>query len=506
MSSLSKSLYTRAIQCPKSLWLKKYQSEVLTPDDAAAIARQENGKTVGALACELFPGGLKVSYDVSDMNEMAALTKKWIENGVKTIYEATFMVDELLVMVDILRVYEDGVEILEVKSSTDMKDIYYHDVAFQKYVVECAGYTVKECSVIYLNSEYVRGEELELEKLFIGVDVSDEVSSLAENIPANLEAFKNYLADKEHEPAIDIGPHCKKPYDCDAMEYCWKVQRSIPEYSIFNIFNLGSKKQKELYKQGVVRIEDIPDDFEMTDNQKAKVENYKAKSTYINQTKIDEFLQSLTYPFYHLDFETFQQPIPQWQGISPYMQIPFQYSIHIEKLGQDDPDHIEFLAKEGTDPREALVQRLVADIPSDATVLAYNMSFEKGVLKKLAEQFPHYQTHLMAIHNNIIDLMVPFQKGYYVTPEMQGSYSIKYVFPALVPEMKNAYKDLDIIHNGGEAMNAFIQLESMGEAEKIVLRDALLRYCELDTLAMVKVLEKLKKGEEIHGITYRQSI
>ncbi len=137
--TLSKSNYTKAIQCPKSLWLHNYKKELLVPDDAATIARQENGKAVGALACELFPHGRKVSYDVSDMKKMASLTKVWVEEGVDTIYEATFIVDDLLVMVDILRVCEDGVEIFEVKSSTDVKDIYLHDVAFQRYVLESVG-------------------------------------------------------------------------------------------------------------------------------------------------------------------------------------------------------------------------------------------------------------------------------------------------------------------------------------------------------------------------------
>ncbi len=489
--TLSKSNYTQAIQCPKALWLHHYKKEVLTPDDVATKARQENGKAVGALAYELFPHGRKVSYDASDMKEMASLTKKWIDEGVEAIYEATFMVDDLLVMVDILRVHEDGVEIVEVKSSTEMKDIYYHDVAFQKYVVERAGYAVKRCSVVHLDSDYVRGEELDLEKLFVSVDVGEEVKSLVEEIPAHIEVFEGYLADREQEPDIEIGLHCKKPYECAAKEYCWTEQRDIPKYSIFNIFNLGSKKQAELYEQGIVKIEDIPDDFEMTKKQKAKVENHKAQKTHIDQEKIDEFLQSLTYPLYHLDFETFQQSVPKWNGISPYMQIPFQYSLHIEQEG-GSWKHIEFLAKEGTDPREALAEKLADDIPTDVTILAYNMSFEKGVLKNLAEQFPKHQAHLMAIHDNIKDLMLPFQKGYYVTPTMQGSYSIKYVFPALIPEMSDAYTNLDLIHNGGEAMNAFAQMDSMNEAEKTAMREALLKYCELDTWAMVKVLERLK--------------
>ena len=428
-----------------------------------------------------------------EYDRMVEATARLLEEGVRDIYEATFVYDSILVMVDILHLEEDGsVTLYEVKSSTSVKEIYLHDVSIQYYVLTHLGFQVKSANVVHIDSSYVRGEEMELEKLFRIVDVTAEVEALQEQIPQRLELFERYLADREREPDIDIGSHCNKPYECDAKHYCWKVQRNIPDYSIFNIFNLGSKKQKALYEQGIINIADIPEDFEMTAKQRHAVENYKAQTTHIDKEAIKAFLDMLTYPLYHLDFETFQQAIPQWKGIRPFMQIPFQYSLHIEHA-DGRLEHCEFLAEDGSDPREELARQLCADIPADVTVLAYNMSFEKGVLGGLAEEFEELREHLLAIADNLRDLMTPFQQKHYVTPEMKGSYSIKYVLPALVPEMVDAYQKLDGVQNGSEAMHAFANLAQLQEDEKEKMKMALLEYCKLDTLAMVKILEKLRE-------------
>lgn len=488
--NLSKSLYTKGIQCSKALWLKKYKKEVLTEPDSTALARFETGNVVGNLACKLFPNGQEVIYNPDDFNGMIETTKKWMDDGLEYIYEATFLYEGILVLVDVLKVTPNGIEIYEVKSSSSVKDIYLHDVSIQLYVLKQLGYTVVNSYVVHINNSYIRDDELDLNGLFKVVDVSDEANVLQAEIPAKLEEFERYLFDQENEPDIEIGKHCNNPYECDAKAYCWKTQRDIPDYSVFNIFNLGSKKQVELYEQGVVAIENIPNAFSMTPIQKQKVDNWKSQTSVIDAENIKSFVETLSYPIYHLDFETFQQAIPEWKGISPYQQIPFQYSLHIEH--EDGRlEHKEFLGTNGVDPRYELARQLVEDIPKDVTVLAYNMSFEKGVNAKLATSFPEFAEHLLAINENMKDLMFPFQKQYYVTPEMQGSYSIKYVLPSLVPQMEEAYKSLNGIQNGGDAMNAYPKLSSMCPEEKEETRTALLEYCKLDTLAMVRVLEKL---------------
>lgn len=491
--NLSKSLYTRGVQCPKSLWLKKYNPDILTPPDDAKKAIFENGNKVGKIACSLFPGGKEIPYENTSFEEKIALTKEWIDKGIKNIYEATFSYQNILIMIDILHVNKNGTfEINEVKSSTEIKDINLHDIAIQFYVLNGLGFNIEKTNIVYVNNQYVRGKELEVAKLLVKVDVTNEIKELQSTIPQYLNTFKSYLDDKENEPSVDIGSHCKKPYECDAYEYCWRKQKSIPAYSIFNIFNIGSKKQIQLYEQGIVEIDDIPDDFPLTDSQAKSVDLHKSKQSYIDKEALKEFLGSLTYPIYHLDFETFQQVIPEWEGIKPYMQIPFQYSLHIQH--QDGTlEHKEFLAQEGIDPRYELARKLVNDIPKYVTVLTYNMQFEKNVIKDLANSFPELSFKLMAIHDNIKDLMPLFKNKDYYEPSMQGSYSIKKVLPALAPEMSDAYKKLDIVHHGGEAMQTFAKLPAMNKEEKIKARKALLAYCKLDTLAMVKIIEKLEK-------------
>ncbi|KFN39007.1 MAG: phosphomethylpyrimidine kinase [Sulfuricurvum sp. MLSB] len=465
---------------------------MLTPPDATALARFETGNIVGDLACALFPNGREIPYMEKKFTVMAELTREWMDEGLETIYEATFIHEGIVVMVDVLRVTPDGVEVYEVKSSSEVKDIYLHDVSIQRYVIESLGYTVTNCHVVHIDTSYVRGDALDLSALFSIVEVSEAVDALMSSVPAKLDEFEAHLANRDNEPSIEIGKHCKNPYECDAMHYCWKVQRSIPDYSVFNIFNLGSKNQIELYDQGIVRIEEIPDSYKMTALQRQKVDNWKAQRTHIDRDALGEFLSTLTYPIYHLDFETCQQAVPQWRGISPYQQIPFQYSLHIEH-SDGTLEHREFLSPAGADPRYTLAQQLIHDIPDNVTVLAYNMSFERGVIEKLAQSFPDLSDRLKSILPNLRDLMVPFQKGHYVTPSMNGSYSIKYVLPALVPEMEQSYKLLDGVQNGGEAMNAYAKLATMEEEEQVSMRRALLEYCKLDTLAMVRVHQKLKE-------------
>ncbi|WP_206423418.1 DUF2779 domain-containing protein [Aliarcobacter butzleri] len=493
--NLSKSLYTKGIQCPKALWLKKYKPRVLTPPDESALAVFDTGNIVGDFACQLFPDGKEVPYS-KNYDEMITTTKQWLDEKVETIYEATFNYDGILMMVDILKVEDDGVSIYEVKSSTEVKDIYLYDISIQYYVLKNLGFKIKSANVIHINNDYIRDDNLDINQLFKIVDVTNNVKSMQSNIPNILKEFETYLEDRENEPNIDIGKHCNNPYICDAKEYCWKIQRQIPDYSIFNIFNLGSKKQIELYSRGIISIDDVPHDFDMTSIQAQAVENYKSKITYIDIENIKSFLQTLTYPIYHLDFETYQQAIPLYKGLKPFEQIPFQYSLHIEyEDGKKNKilEHKEYLAQDSVDSRYELALRLCEDIPKDVTVLAYNMSFEKGVIKRLATLFEEFSEHLLSINENMQDLMVPFQKKWYVTPHMNGSYSIKYVLPALVPEFEKAYKELDDVQNGSQAMNAFANLSKLSEEEKQKLRKSLLEYCKLDTLAMVKILENLRK-------------
>ena len=500
---LSKSLYLNGLQCKKYLWLKIHDKEKLQEPDDSLKAIFATGDKVGEKACELFPGGKQIKYDKTvSHSERIAQTKKFLADGVKTIYEATFEFDGVLVMIDILNIdNNNNFEIYEVKSSTwnskkSLKDIekYIKDASIQYYVLKGCGHKISKTSVTLLNGEYIRGAKENINKLFIHKNVTKEVISLQKKIPETLRSFRATLEVNNHEPNIDIGWHCKKPSVCFGFDYCWKQQRNIPDYSVFDIFPLTKKsKAIDLYKKSIVDIKDIPESLEVTKTQKNKIDLIKKNKLVTDKREIKLFLSSLNYPLYYFDFEAFNQAIPSIIGVKPFQQIPFQYSLHIRSNFSEKPSHKEFLAKPDEDPRENLVKKLVSDIPKEASVLVFNASYEKLVLGQLAEHFPEHKEHLLNISKNIIDLAEPFRKQHYYHPQMKGKYSIKVLLPILVPEMSTEYDKLDLIKNGGDAMRAFANLSTISDPEEInKIRKSLIEYCKLDTFAMVKIHDKLR--------------
>ena len=401
------------------------------------------------------------------------------------------MFDGLFCSVDILRKNQSGYDIIEVKSSTKTEYIHLDDVSYQYYVLFKSEIPINKVYVMYINNQYIRQGELDLRELFVMEDVTDKVIKRQSFVEKNIKDIQEYLLN-EAEPERDIDVYCDEPYHCAYYDYC---RHHLPRPSVFDIKNLWLSKKYGLYHDGIISFENIINRKpELNDKQMRQVEMvYYHKEDYIDRDKIKRFLETLSYPIYHLDFETYQTPIPEYDGVHPYEQIPFQYSLHIEHM-DGTLEHKEFLAKEGTDPRRALAERLISDIPENICVLAYNMSFERGVIKRLAEQFDDLSEHLLNIGDNIQDLMISFKEQYYYTEAMQGSYSIKYVLPALFPnDPELDYHNLEGIHHGGEASAAFANMTKLSPEEIERTRQNLLKYCGLDTYAMVKVLEKLRE-------------
>ncbi|MGI7847749.1 DUF2779 domain-containing protein [Campylobacter jejuni] len=398
-------------------------------------------------------------------------------------------------MIDILQNTKEGLIINEVKSSTSLKNIYTDDCSLQYYVLSNLNYKIKQVNLIYLNNEYIREDFLDINKLFIINDITKEVLLYQEQVKENLKYFEEILNKKE-EPNIDIGTHCFNPYECEGYEYCWNKQRNLCENeNIFNISRLNTNKKFEFYYKNIIDLKDIKDLSNFNENQQIQIKASLNQEIYINKDNIKKFLDTLNYPIYHLDFETFMQAVPEFKGIKPYMQIPFQYSLHIDH--KDKLEHKEFLSECGVDPRYELAKKLINDIPKDVCVLAYNASFEKGVIRNLAITYPELSEYLLNIEKNIKDLMLPFQNKDYYHYKMQGSYSIKKVLPALIPDMEKAYKDLELIHNGNEAMQSFELMQNMDQNTQVKYRKALLEYCKLDTLAMVKNFKTFRRNYKI---------
>ena len=490
--NLSKSQYLRGIQCEKSLWLYKYRRELQDSPSDSQLARFGSGVEVGALALKLFDCTDKIDFETSDFTQKIAQTDSLLKNGAKAIAEATFAHNGILVMIDILQITDEGLIINEVKSSTSLKPVYIDDLAIQYFVLSNAvrGLKVIGANLVHINSDYTRNGALELDKLFCKIDCIKSVIEKQSEVADNLAKFKHILSDSANPPQIPIDLHCDNPYPCDFSGFC---RANLPkENSVFDISRLDSRKKYALYHSGIVNFSDIRDFSAFNDKQRLQIKCALRREVHIDRDAIRAFLATLRYPIYHLDFESFAEPVPSFDSQRPYMQVPFQYSLHID-YGDSRLEHREFLADCYGDPRESLAKSLTQNIPQGAFILAYNASFEKGVMKNLGAIFPQYAEILEGFVANVADLMTPFAQKTYYHYAMNGSYSIKAVLPALVPEMANAYKNLGLIHNGGEANEAFPRLKFMDESTRESYRTALLEYCKLDTLAMVKVVEKLKE-------------
>lgn len=493
MLYLSKSKYCGLWQCPKIAWLKKYKPEELTIDEST-LSRMEAGNEVGDLAMGLFGDFVEVtaySGDKLDLSQMIAATKAEMEKGTPVICEASFQYDGLYCAVDILKKENGGWAIYEVKSSThDDKAVYIADVAYQKYVLEHCGVPISGLYLVCLNGDYVFDGCLDIHRLFKITDVARAVETEEKNIAANLSAAERLLASEE-EPAIDLSVNCKNPYLCGFWPYC---SRHIPSPSVFDLYRMPFAKKIEYYKKGKITYQDLLFDPGITSPKQVRQILYAVsdQGTYVNKESIREFLETLSFPLYFLDFETMQTVIPRFAGTKPYAQIPFQYSLHYIEREGGELKHTEYLAESGTDPRRELAERLCADIPMNVCVTAYNKSFECGRIRELAAAFPDLAEHLLNIEANIRDLLVPFQTGCYYNRAMGGSFSIKSVLPALFPnDPALDYHNLEGVHHGGEAMALFPKIKDMPPEEQEKARHNLLKYCELDTFAMVKVWQAL---------------
>lgn len=485
--TLSKSTFIRGMQCHKSLYLNKFYPGLRDELSERQQAVFQRGTSVGELAQQLFPGGVNAGPETPfEYQKSVALTKELIDGGQKIIYEAAFQFNGVLAAMDIL-VNENGQwKAYEVKSSTGISEVYFLDASLQYYVITNLGISLSDISIVHINNQYVRNGKLDLHALFKIESVKKEAEANQKLIRDKVEELKQVLT-AGRIPDIKIGPHCLNPYACDFMGHCWK---DVPEPSVFDIANMPNEKKFILYSQGIDRFEQLTEqEVSLSAGQRLQVNCYLSKSSHIDRKGIKDFLETISYPLYFLDFETFNPAVPVYNNTRPYQQIPFQYSLHIKRNKNSPAEHFEFLASPDDDPRAAFVKSLMEHIESPGDILTYNQSFEKSQLKELAMVFPQYSSKINNIISRIKDLSKPFQQKLYYTPEMNGLYSIKAVLPALIPEL--SYDDLTV-HNGEGASRAFEQMMNNKESDYSELRKNLLAYCEMDTFAMVKIMEHLE--------------
>ena len=513
MATLSKSRYTLSCQCQKALWLKTYKPEEAVIDPSVE-ERFAEGQVVGNLAKSLFGDYVETTTYTTDgeldVAAMIAKTQELVNNGCPVICEAAFAPQHHYCAVDILRKEGEGWAIYEVKSSGSKVDDDYTnhdfdkyaiDIAYQRWVLEQCGIRVTDTYLVTLNSDYVRHGELVLKTtgsgngLFNIINLGPIVEIEYQKVPdQSLQALQTL--GKATEPEIPLSKNCQTPYKCAFWKYCTP---HLPRPSVFDVYGGKGRggftfaKKLENYHAGKVTFEDL------AGKRIGKIQDMQIKHTinqkdYINPAGIQKFLDKVRYPLYFLDFESMQPAVPIYDGTNPYMQICFQYSLHYIECEGGKLQHKAFLApSDGSDPRRPLAEALCRDIPRGACIMVYNKSFEQPCIKKMAAIYPDLEAHLMDIHAHIIDLLVPFRDGHYYRPAMGGSFSIKSVLPALFPDDPELdYHNLTGVHNGSEAKTIFPKIQHMSPEEAAKARQALLDYCHLDTLAMVKIWQKLK--------------
>ncbi len=487
---ISKSSFIRGIQCEKHLYLYKYHYDEMDPVSEMQKAVFKRGTDVGLLAQKLFPGGLNLAPEShTDYDDSIIKTAETLKAGTNILYEAAFQSDEVLSVTDILINNKSSLKIFEVKSSTSVSDVYLIDAAFQYWVIRKSGYEIEDFSIVYINNQYERIGELDLTKLFVVESVLERILPLQRWVGENINRLKNVLL-KKNIPGIDIGEHCYSPYICGFYKYC---RKHLPENSVFDLSGVHLRTKYEMYRNGIISLDEITDDITLPGNAQIQLDVFKNGKNLIDVESIKSFLTDINYPIYFMDFETFQPVIPLFDKSKPYMQIPFQYSLYFKQNKHSSPEHFEFLADAKGDPRIPFIENLIIDIKSDGDILVYNKSFEIRRLKEIAETFPKYKREIENIIGRIKDLIIPFQKKFYYTNEMKGSYSIKYVLPALIPELN--YKNLPI-NEGGLASLTFESLYEESDPNVIsTKRMQLTDYCKMDTFAMLKIFEKLESIE-----------
>ena len=492
---LSKSKFILGQQCIKSFWLDINNIEPTNPPDDGAKERLSAGNEVGEISKQIFSGGKEVPYLPGKEKEMFRITKKFIDDGVTSIYEGSFICDDIFVRVDLMHKTKKGWDIYEVKSSSSVRSYHEYDASIQWHVLKKLNiFDLNEVFIITLNNKFSKKKKINPINLFNIHPVTEIVDKNKLEVENKINELKE-ISMSHKEPELKIGLHCKKPHACVYFDKCWPS--NINEInSVFKLYRLPLKKKLKLYNEGIDTYEKITNTESFSSIQKLQLEAYKKKTPVINKNKIKAFINKIKYPISYFDFETFTDAIPIFDKQRPHMQMPFQYSLHIqmnedEKLEIDD-NHFEFIAEHDKDPRRSIAESMIKNFPKDGTIIAYNQSFEKRCVQSLAEYCPDLSDELLALNERFIDLIEPFRGGGFYHSKFKGSFSIKNVLPVICPSNSVLdYKALDI-NNGGMAMSAYKELRNSSKNVEIeTTRKNLFKYCRLDTYAMYAIYIKL---------------
>ena len=488
MRHFSKSKLIAFRQCPKRLWLEIHRPD-LREDSADAQACFQTGYQVGDIARRIYdPEGCGAVIDVETEGYDGAFarTAELVGNFRLPVFEAGFKAEGALAFADVLLPTSDNGQdawrMVEVKSSASVKDYHRDDIAVQTFVAQSAGVNLKSVALAHIDSSWVYPGDEDYRGLLKENDLSAEAFARTEEVKGWI-ADAQKIADLPAEPEIAVGAHCSTPFECGFCNYC---NRGIvqPEYPLHWLPRFSAARQESLAEQGVDDLRGVPDD-QLSEIQNRVKEHTLAKTVFFDAAGAASDLAPHGFPAYFLDFESIQFAVPIWKGTRPFQQITFQFSLHIlTESGQ--LTHTAFLDLSGNNPSEPFAKALIASCGESGPVFVYNACFEKGRIRELAERYPDLARPLLSINARMVDIL-PIARNRYYHPSQQGSWSIKAVLPAAVPEL--SYDQLDGVQDGGAAMEVFIEAiqPSTSAERKREIERQLLAYCRLDTFAMVRL-------------------
>lgn len=484
-SAISKSKYLAGLQCPKLLWTHYNDRDSIPPPGPDKQAIFDAGHVVGDLAKDLFPGGVEIDWS-GGLEATMARTLELMQRRIP-LYEASFLVDGCYCRADLLvPAGEDAWNLYEVKSSTRVKDVNLHDVAFQACAIERCGGKLDRLHLVHIDNSYVRQGAIDVHGLFHIEDVTERARQLQPDVLPRARRMHEVIAGER--PDTPIGRHCFQPYPCDLWDRC---AAHLPDRSVLDLYRIRKAQAFRWIDAGITGLADVPAS-QLTGPQRIQQQAVRSGQPQVQVREIRRWLDELEHPLYCLDFETMNPAIPLFYGSRPFEHIPFQFSLHVLENADTEPQHHEFLATKAVDPRAALADALVDaldGIGQGGTLLAFNASFERRVIRNLADDVPRHAEFLRGLDGRFEDLATPFSSFWYHDARQGGSCSLKAVLPALTD---TSYLGMEIAA-GGQAMREFerVVFGSVPAEEKERVLGALREYCAQDTLALVQVLRAL---------------
>ena len=483
---IGKSKFVAGCQCLKRLYLQVHEPELAAEPDDASEAVIEQGREVGLLARQMFPGGVEVRSE-GGLDQAIRATREIIGNrDVPAIFEGTFEHNGVLVRVDILdRRRDERWLLIEVKSTTEVKDHHLEDVAIQHRVVTRSGVDLAASCLAHVSRDYVyEGGPIDTSRFFRIRNLNRQVERLQAELTVQLRSEFRVLAMPE-APNIPAGRQCSNPFTCEFFDHC---NPPIPEDHILRLPRIHGSTVAKLVELGVQSIQDIPENYPLTERLQRVCASVQMGEPWYS-AEIGKELSELKYPLYFADFETVNPALPRFVGMRPYDHIPFQWSVHAQRQPGATPEHLEFLATDTNDPRSAFVSALCSALGDRGSIVVYSQQFESQRLLDLAAWLPEFSSRITKIQRRLWDLL-PVIRNHVYHPAFAGSYSLKSVLPALVPEM--TYEGMEVADGqaAGLAWESLVR-GGLSDHERRTVRTGLLNYCRQDTLGMVKIVASL---------------